>query len=119
MSNPIPGGHSMRRRVLNLQRAKRTAKKAATTDEKIDALNPGRTIELSRVGSTRVIAERTGDGKRLSPSYRDGYRNGRMDRLRGLRLMIDWADATSYGNGYRDGWYAARLTFDNQEVPHA
>jgi len=37
-----------------------------TTDEKIDALQPGATIELSRNDEgVQVIAERTGDGKRV------------------------------------------------------
>ena len=43
-----------------------TTKKATTTDQKIDSLKPGGTIELSRNDEgTRVIAERTGDGKRV------------------------------------------------------
>ena len=42
-----------------------TTKKATTTDEKVDALKPGGSIEISRYGNTRVIAERSGNGKRL------------------------------------------------------
>ncbi len=40
-------------------------RKERTTDQKIGSLKPGGTIELTRVGNTRVIAERSGDGKRV------------------------------------------------------
>lgn len=36
-----------------------------TTDEKINSLKPGASIEISRVGNTRVIVERSGNGRRL------------------------------------------------------
>lgn len=34
-------------------------------DEKIDALKPGGNVELSKVGDIKVMAERSGDGKKL------------------------------------------------------
>ena len=36
-----------------------------TTNEKIQSLRPGRSIELSRSNAGRVIAERSGDGRTL------------------------------------------------------
>lgn len=36
-----------------------------TTDQKINALIPGASVVLTRVYNTRVVAERSGDGKRL------------------------------------------------------
>lgn len=36
-----------------------------TTAAKIQSLRPGRSIELSRTASGRVIAERSGDGRML------------------------------------------------------
>jgi hypothetical protein len=35
------------------------------TDARINHLKAGQSIELSRVGSVRVVAERSGDGSRL------------------------------------------------------
>ena len=36
-----------------------------TTNERIQTLKPGRSIELSRSNAGRVIAERSGDGRTL------------------------------------------------------
>ncbi|MBZ5639174.1 MAG: hypothetical protein LAO51_10545 [Acidobacteriia bacterium] len=65
-------------------------KKAATTDEKIDALKPGRSIELTRVRNTRVIAERTGDGKRLRivREYLEGHELA-GERVLGYDIVLD------------------------------
>jgi hypothetical protein len=57
-----------------------------TTDQKIDALKPGGTIELSRNDQgTRVIAERTGDGKRVR-IVRE-FMNG--ERVIGYDIVLD------------------------------
>jgi hypothetical protein len=60
-----------------------------TTDQKIDSLRPGASIELSRVGRTRVIAERTGDGKRLRivREYFEGPYAGK--RVLGYDIVLD------------------------------
>jgi hypothetical protein len=64
-----------------------TTKKAATTDQKIDSLKPGATIELSRNDDgTRVVAERTGDGKRVRIVRI--YAEGRM-RVLGYDIDLD------------------------------
>jgi hypothetical protein len=57
-----------------------------TTDQKIDALKPGATIELSRNDAgTSVIAERTGDGKRVRivRIHADG------ERMLGYHVVLD------------------------------
>jgi hypothetical protein len=57
-----------------------------TTDQKIDSLKPGASIELSRNDEgTRVIAERTGDGKRVR-IVRE-YSNG--ERVLGFDIVLD------------------------------
>lgn len=63
-----------------------TTKKGATMDQKIDSLKPGGTIELSRNDQgTRVIAERTGDGKRVRivREFTDG------ERVLGYDIVLD------------------------------
>ena len=65
-------------------------RKAATTDQKIGSLKPGGTIELKRVGNTRVIAERTGDGKRVRivREYLAGHELA-GERVLGFDIVLD------------------------------
>ncbi|MBZ5639080.1 MAG: hypothetical protein LAO51_10060 [Acidobacteriia bacterium] len=61
-------------------------KKATTTDQKIDSLKPGGTIELSRNDrGVRVVAERSGDGERVRivRIYADG------ERVLGFVVMLN------------------------------
>ncbi len=44
---------------------KMTTMKKQTLDQRIDAIKPGGSIELSRSNGTTVTAERSGDGKTL------------------------------------------------------
>ena len=44
---------------------KRIPKVVSEIDKKINALKPGSSIELSRVGENKVLAERSGSGKNL------------------------------------------------------
>ena len=58
----------------------------STTDQKIDSLKPGATIELSRNDEgTRVFAERSGDGKvlRIVREFSDG------GRILGYTIVFD------------------------------
>ncbi|MBZ5637427.1 MAG: hypothetical protein LAO51_01580 [Acidobacteriia bacterium] len=63
-----------------------TKKNQKTTDQKIDSLAPGATIELSRNDrGVRVVAERSGDGERVRivRIYADG------ERVLGFVVMLN------------------------------
>ena len=70
--------------------ATKTKTTERTTDERIAALKPGASIELSRVRSTRVIAERTGDGKRVRivREYLAGHELA-GERVLGYDIVLD------------------------------